>query len=215
MSSYDELVQLPISATEIASTKPRAGSSHLGSELRDRARAIGRVRADHVRLERATGRARARDRSARSGCASTSRIGLEQRLAVEPRAARARRVPSRADTRPCARRQGNSDVVAPSSAPMLAIVALPVALRVRAPGPMYSTIALVPPETVSWPATQRITSLGAAPAAELAGENHGDPLAGRAAPRAARPSPRPRPRRRRRPRTRRARRRSACASRCR
>ena len=48
---------------------------------------------------------------------------------------------------------GNIDVVAPSSAPMFVIVALPVALIVRAPGPMYSTIALVPPETVSLPAT--------------------------------------------------------------
>ncbi len=56
---------------------------------------------------------------------------------------------------------GNIDVVAPSSAPMLAMVALPVALSVRAPGPMYSTIAWVPPDTVSWPATQRITSFGA------------------------------------------------------
>ena len=48
---------------------------------------------------------------------------------------------------------GNIDVVAPSSAPMLVIVALPVALIVLAPGPMYSTIAFVPPATVSWPAT--------------------------------------------------------------
>ena len=56
---------------------------------------------------------------------------------------------------------GNIEVVAPSSAPMLAIVALPVALIVRAPGPMYSTIAFVAPETVSCPATQRITSFGA------------------------------------------------------
>ena len=56
---------------------------------------------------------------------------------------------------------GNSEVVAPSSAPMLAIVALPVALRVRAPGPMYSTIAFVAPDTESRPATHRITSLGA------------------------------------------------------
>ena len=31
---------------------------------------------------------------------------------------------------------------------MLVIVALPVALIVRAPGPMYSMMALVPPETV-------------------------------------------------------------------
>ena len=56
---------------------------------------------------------------------------------------------------------GNIEVVAPISAPMLAMVALPVALRVRAPGPMYSTIAFVAPETVNRPATATITSLGA------------------------------------------------------
>ena len=49
--------------------------------------------------------------------------------------------------------EGNIEVVAPSSAPMLVMVALPVALMVRAPGPMYSTMALVPPDTVSCPAT--------------------------------------------------------------
>ena len=38
---------------------------------------------------------------------------------------------------------GNTDVVAPSSAPMLAMVALPVALKVALPGPKYSRMALV------------------------------------------------------------------------
>jgi hypothetical protein len=56
---------------------------------------------------------------------------------------------------------GKIEVVAPNSAPMLVIVALPVALIVRAPGPIYSTMAFVPPDTVSAPATKRITSLGA------------------------------------------------------
>ena len=56
---------------------------------------------------------------------------------------------------------GKIEVVAPSSAPMLVIVALPVALIVRAPGPTYSTIALVAPATVSSPATRRMTSFGA------------------------------------------------------
>ncbi len=41
------------------------------------------------------------------------------------------------------------DVVAPSSAPMLQMVALPVALMDSAPGPKYSTTLLVPPLTVS------------------------------------------------------------------
>ena len=53
------------------------------------------------------------------------------------------------------------EVVAPSSAPMFVMVAFPVQLMERSPGPKYSMIALVPPETVSSPARYRITSLGA------------------------------------------------------
>ena len=52
------------------------------------------------------------------------------------------------------------DVVAPISAPMLQIVPLPVAEIESAPGPKYSTIAPVPPSTVSTRATSRITSFG-------------------------------------------------------
>src|SRR5437016_9641760 len=44
--------------------------------------------------------------------------------------------------------KGKTDVVAPSSAPMLQIVPLPVALMDSAPGPKYSMILLVPPLTV-------------------------------------------------------------------
>ena len=55
---------------------------------------------------------------------------------------------------------GKSDVVAPISAPMLQIVALPVAEIESAPGPWYSTIAPVPPSTVSRRATSRMTSFG-------------------------------------------------------
>ncbi len=44
---------------------------------------------------------------------------------------------------------------------MLAIVAFPVQLMDAVPGPKYSTIELVPPETVSSSATLRIISLGA------------------------------------------------------
>ena len=55
---------------------------------------------------------------------------------------------------------GNSDVVAPISAPMLQIVPLPVAEIESAPGPWYSMIAPVPPSTVRMRATSRITSLG-------------------------------------------------------
>src|SRR4030065_1903932 len=54
---------------------------------------------------------------------------------------------------------GNTEVVAPSSAPMLVIVALAVQDSASLPGPKYSTILLVPPATVSMPASLRITSL--------------------------------------------------------
>ena len=44
---------------------------------------------------------------------------------------------------------------------MLQMVALPVAEMLSAPGPKYSTMAPVPPLTVSTSATLRMTSLGA------------------------------------------------------
>ncbi len=50
------------------------------------------------------------------------------------------------------------EVVAPTSAPMLQIVPLPVHERFLAPSPKYSMIAPVPPLTVRIPATLRITS---------------------------------------------------------
>ena len=53
------------------------------------------------------------------------------------------------------------DVVAPTSAPILQIVPLPVHDIDSAPSPKYSIIAPVPPLTVRIPATFKITSLGA------------------------------------------------------
>mmetsp|Transcript_9808 Transcript_9808/g.26683 ORF Transcript_9808/g.26683 Transcript_9808/m.26683 type:complete len:321 (-) Transcript_9808:629-1591(-) len=55
---------------------------------------------------------------------------------------------------------GNIDVVAPISAPMLQMVPIPVALMLSTPGPKYSTIAPVPPLTVRMPATLQMTSFG-------------------------------------------------------
>ena len=52
-------------------------------------------------------------------------------------------------------------MVAPTSAPILQIVPLPVHDIEVAPSPKYSIIAPVPPLTVSIPATFKITSLGA------------------------------------------------------
>lgn len=53
---------------------------------------------------------------------------------------------------------GKSEVVAPISAPILQIVAIPVQDKDSTPGPVYSTIAPVPPLTVKIPATLRMTS---------------------------------------------------------
>ena len=75
---------------------------------------------------------------------------------------------------------GNSEHVAPISAPMLQIVALPVAEIDSAPGPKYSTIAPVPPLTVRMPATLRMTSFGRGPARQRAREAHADQLRARA-----------------------------------
>ncbi len=49
--------------------------------------------------------------------------------------------------------------MAPTSAPMLQMVPLPVALMDSAPGPKYSMILLVPPLTVRRPQRYVITSL--------------------------------------------------------
>jgi hypothetical protein len=54
------------------------------------------------------------------------------------------------------------EVVAPTSAPILQMVPLPVADKVEVPSPKYSITALVPPLTVRIPANFRITSFGEA-----------------------------------------------------
>ena len=64
--------------------------------------------------------------------------------------------------------------MAPTSAPMFAMVAFPVAERVAEPGPTYSRMAFVPPEVVRRPATHRITSLRCSPAVQPSGESDGD-----------------------------------------
>ena len=55
--------------------------------------------------------------------------------------------------------KGKTLVVAPISAPMLQMVAIPVQERLSTPGPKYSTMAPVPPLTVKIPATRKMTSL--------------------------------------------------------
>ena len=54
--------------------------------------------------------------------------------------------------------KGKREVVAPISAPMLQIVAIPVQESDSTPGPVYSTMAPVPPLTVRIPATFKMTS---------------------------------------------------------
>src|SRR3989338_10585141 len=57
---------------------------------------------------------------------------------------------------------GKTDVVAPTSAPMLVIVAFPVQLIERVPGPKNSMIASVPPLVVRMPQSFKMTSFGEA-----------------------------------------------------
>lgn len=73
-------------------------------------------------------------------------------------------------SRPCAFRkprvtssEGNTDVVAPSSAPMLAMVARSGMDSVSTPGPVYSITLPTPPLTVRRRSSSRITSLAATP----------------------------------------------------
>ncbi len=54
----------------------------------------------------------------------------------------------------------NKDVVAPTSAPILQIVAFPVQEIRSAPSPKYSIIEFVAPFTVKIPASFKITSFG-------------------------------------------------------
>src|ERR687883_586753 len=56
---------------------------------------------------------------------------------------------------------GKMEHVAPISAPIFVMVALPVQLIEFEPGPKYSIIAFVPPDTVSSEATRSMTSFGA------------------------------------------------------
>ena len=58
--------------------------------------------------------------------------------------------------------KGKIEVVAPTSAPILQIVPLPVADNEAVPSPKYSITALVPPFTVRIPASFNITSFGEA-----------------------------------------------------
>ena len=58
------------------------------------------------------------------------------------------------------RSNGKREVVAPTSAPILQIVAFPVADKDAAPEPKYSMMAFVPPFTVRIPASFKITSFG-------------------------------------------------------
>ena len=62
--------------------------------------------------------------------------------------------------------EGKMEVVAPSSAPMLVMVARSGTVRVLAPSPPYSIILPTPPFTLSFCSTARITSL-----AETQGES--------------------------------------------
>ena len=145
----------------------------------DRARQVGRVRTDDVRLERRRGRSRStrsiepfrgrpRPRGRRAGARRARRRDRPAPRARWPRryaamrlVVREERASSRRARRPCCRSS-------------------PCRCRrsTRVPGPKYSTIAPVPPFTVRMPASLRMTSFGAVQPRELAGELDADHASG-------------------------------------
>ena len=174
MSSYDELVQLPISAAEIASTKPLPGARTSAARAE-----MGRARSGEPGP--ITCGSSAREVEPQHAVVVLLRALLHLGVGREQVRSMARSTSGTSAPRSVAWRYasirssaGNIEVVAPSSAPMLVMVALPVALSVRAPGPMYSTIALVPPATPSCAGDPQDDVLGRGPTAQLAGQVHRD-----------------------------------------
>ena len=158
MSSYEELVQLPTRAAAMRSTYPEAAAS---PAILDTGLARSGV-CGPTMCGSSADRSISRTRSKHAPGSSSTPSSAERRPALA-------RAMSAMPPRPVALRYasirasyGNTEDVAPISAPMFAIVALPVQLIEDAPGPKYSTTALVPPDTVSSDATRSMTSLGAA-----------------------------------------------------
>mmetsp|Transcript_20803 Transcript_20803/g.64509 ORF Transcript_20803/g.64509 Transcript_20803/m.64509 type:complete len:213 (+) Transcript_20803:1377-2015(+) len=150
MSSYDELVQLPMSAELTSRGQPSA-----------RARAPRSLTAVHrsgVKGPLMWGPSSLRLISITRSYSQPSSGTRLWRLAAASSATPVRPVSRRYSS--WRSHSGKTEVVAPISAPMLVMVAIPVAEMDSTPSPKYSTMAPVPPDTVRMSATLRMTSLG-------------------------------------------------------
>ena len=165
-------MQLPMRAVSMVSMKPLESSATSAASM-DMGRALSGEWGPTTwgsRVERSISTSRSKYGA---GSSATSGSGVTRAALALARSARS--------PRPVARRYrsmrssyGNTEVVAPSSAPMLVMVALPVQLMEAAPGPKYSMMALVPPDTVSSPREAEDDVLGRGPPAHLAGEPDAD-----------------------------------------
>mmetsp|Transcript_33676 Transcript_33676/g.82632 ORF Transcript_33676/g.82632 Transcript_33676/m.82632 type:complete len:486 (+) Transcript_33676:505-1962(+) len=155
MSSYDEFVQLPMRPT-------LTSSGHCSARAVAASLSIGVARSG-VNGPFTCGRSRSRSISITWSYTSSASASASARSSASARASHTSAIAARRVARRYAAVRsvyGNTDVVAPISAPMLQMVPAPVAEIESTPGPKYSTMWPVPPDTVRMPATRRMTSLG-------------------------------------------------------
>mmetsp|Transcript_7907 Transcript_7907/g.29629 ORF Transcript_7907/g.29629 Transcript_7907/m.29629 type:complete len:213 (-) Transcript_7907:2865-3503(-) len=150
MSSYEELVHEPMSAEEISTGHPSSAARCANLSTRVHKSGVYGPLMCGARVSRSMSNTRSYTHPS-SGTRFARFISAS--LATEDLPVSLRYSSMRSEST-------NTDVVAPISAPMLQIVAIPVALIVSTPSPKYSIMAPVPPDTVRMSATFRMMSLG-------------------------------------------------------
>mmetsp|Transcript_14423 Transcript_14423/g.61881 ORF Transcript_14423/g.61881 Transcript_14423/m.61881 type:complete len:213 (+) Transcript_14423:1281-1919(+) len=150
MSSYDEFVHDPMSALEISTGHPSAAARRLSCETGVHRSGVYGPLMCGASWSRSISTTRSYSHPA-SGTRFARFISAS--FATSPRPVSRRYSSWRSE-------RAKTEVVAPISAPMLQMVAMPVALMVSTPSPKYSMMAPVPPETVKISATFRMMSLG-------------------------------------------------------
>mmetsp|Transcript_1449 Transcript_1449/g.4938 ORF Transcript_1449/g.4938 Transcript_1449/m.4938 type:complete len:213 (-) Transcript_1449:3041-3679(-) len=150
MSSYEELVHEPMSAEEISTGHPSSAARCANLSTRVHKSGVYGPLMCGARVSRSMSITRSYTHPS-SGTRFARFISAS--LATEDLPVSLRYSSMRSEST-------NTDVVAPISAPMLQIVAIPVALIVSTPSPKYSIMAPVPPDTVRMSATFRMISLG-------------------------------------------------------
>ena len=165
-------MQLPIRAAEISSTSPSSSFSSAAICEIGLARS-GEWGANQVRLQ-----LREVDFHyaviVLLGVGFALRVGGEQVAVLVGQLCNVAAAGGPAGIGPCARRKGKTEVVAPNSAPMLVMVALPVALMEAAPGAEVFDDGVGAAGNGQLPCQVQDDVLGRGPAVHLAGETHAD-----------------------------------------